>query len=490
MRACGILLPISALPGRYGIGGFSKEAYGFVDWLVKSGQKYWQILPLGPTGYGDSPYQSFSTFAGNPYFICIDDLCEKGLISEDERRDAEHLENMDRIDYGEIYETRFPLLRKAFSRLGRTEAFFAFYEEQAYSLKEYALYRTLKGINGGAAWYDWDDAQKYRNEEELERISEQYEEDILFYVFLEYTFLRQWKALKAYANERGIGIIGDLPIYVSMDSADAWSRPELFSNDERSKPTCVAGCPPDYFSPNGQLWGNPVYDWDYHKAQGYDWWIRRIEHCFELYDMLRLDHFRGFASYYAVLFGEETARNGKWLKGPSMELFDAIRQRLGELPMIAEDLGMLTPDVFELLEASGLPGMKVLGFAFDDKGESGYLPHKYDKNCVVYTGTHDNDTLKGWLSTVSEDKKAFICDYLNRHNCTDEELVRELIRLAFSSTADLCVIPIQDHLLLGSEARINTPSTIGGNWSWRMNGNCCTDELAGEIAFLSGLYGR
>ncbi len=488
MRACGVLLPVSALPGRYGIGDFSKEAYNFVDWVAKSGQRYWQILPLGPTGYGDSPYQPFSTFAGNPYFISLDELCAKGLLSQEERRSAERPKNA--VDYADLYETRFPLLKKAYLRFEKDDAFFAFYKEQSYWLKDYALYRTLKEINGGAAWHDWDAAQKYRKTDELERLSQRYEDDILFYVFLEYEFMRQWRALKSYANERGIRIIGDLPIYVSMDSADAWSRPELFMNDEELLPTKVAGCPPDYFSRDGQLWGNPVYDWEYHKADGYDWWIRRLKHCFELYDVLRLDHFRGFASYYAVPFGDETARNGEWLKGPGMDFFNAIRQCIGDAPMIAEDLGMLTPDVFELLRKSGLPGMKVLEFAFDDGRKSMYLPHRYDENCVVYTGTHDNDTLMGWLGDLPANKKDFVCEYLDIEDGTDEALAEELIRLAIASRAELCIIPLQDYLLLGSEARINTPSTVGGNWSWRMEEGLCTDELAGKIARLLSRHGR
>jgi 4-alpha-glucanotransferase len=490
MRASGILLPVSSLPGPYGIGGFSKEAYGFVDWLVKCGQKYWQILPLGPTGYGDSPYQAFSTFAGNPYFISLDELAAEGLLTGEEREAQKRPGNENYIDYGDLFENRMAVLKKAYGRFVKNEDFYGFCEDNALWLDDYALYRTLKDKTGGLAWYDWEHKYKFRNSRTLKRLHREYEYEIDFYRFLEYEFNRQWKALKSYANERGIRIIGDLPIYVSMDSADAWSTPRLFQNDRDLRPVKVAGCPPDYFSPSGQLWGNPVYDWRYHKKTGYKWWIRRLKRCFELYDVIRLDHFRGFAAYYTIPFGAHDAINGEWVKGPGMDLFNAVKEQMGDVPVIAEDLGLLTEEVFELIDDSGYPGMKVLEFAFGSGPDNLYLPHNHIQNSVVYTGTHDNETLKGWLGSMDEGCRQHVFDYINRHGCSDEEVVNELIRIAEASTADTCIIPMQDHLCLGNEARLNTPATLGGNWKWRMPQGSCTDELAGKIAFITHMYGR
>ena len=490
MRASGILLPISSLPGAYGIGGFSKEAYEFVDWLVKCGQKYWQILPLGPTGYGDSPYQAFSTFAGNPYFISLETLYEQGLITEEELEAQKRPENNAYIDYGELFQNRRTALKAAYGRFEKSEEFKRFCEDNAIWLNDYALYRTLKDKTGGLAWYDWDHKYKFRNSSTMKRLFREYADDIGFYCFLEYEFDRQWKALKSYANERGIRIIGDLPIYVSMDSADAWSSPKLFKYDKGLVPKCVAGCPPDYFSPTGQLWGNPVYNWRYHKKTGYAWWIERLKRSFELYDVLRLDHFRGFASYYEIPFGAETAINGEWVKGPGMNLFNTVKEHLGNVPVIAEDLGMLTEDVFELIADSGYPGMKVLEFAFGSGPDNLYLPHNHIKNSVVYTGTHDNETLMGWLGSADENCRRHVRDYLGRSGCDDGTAAEALIRTALASTADTCIIPMQDHLRLGNEARLNTPATLGDNWKWRMAAGSCTDELAENIRSITQLYGR
>lgn len=490
MRASGILLPISSLPGQYGIGGFSKEAYDFADWLAKSGQKYWQILPLGPTGYGDSPYQAFSTFAGNPYFISLDTLFEDGLITAEELEAQKRPLNSEKADYGDLFENRIPVLRAAYGRFEENVEYRRFCEENSYWLDDYALYRTLKDKTGGKAWYDWERKYKFRDSEALDAAAEEYKNETGFYRFVEYEFDRQWKALKDYVNEKGIRVIGDLPIYVSMDSSDAWSRPELFKNDGELQPVCVAGCPPDYFSPDGQLWGNPVYDWEYQKKTGYEWWIKRFKHCFEIYDVVRLDHFRGFASYYEIPFGEKTARSGEWIPGPRMDFFNAVKKELGDMPVIAEDLGMLTEDVFELIYESGYPGMKVLEFAFGSGADNLYLPHNYDKNCVVYTGTHDNETLIGWLKSTDEGCKRHVCEYLGRAGSSYEELAADLIRTAQASTADMCIIPMQDYLGLGNEARLNTPATLGGNWSWRMAEGSCTDKLAERIASMARLYRR
>ena len=490
MRASGILLPVSSLPGCYGIGGFSKEAYDFVDWLAKSGQKYWQILPLGPTGYGDSPYQAFSTFAGNPYFISLDALYEKGLITQEDRTSQLRPGNDAYIDYGDLFHNRPAVLRSAYGRFEKDDEFERFCADNYEWLEDYALYRTLKDTTGGRAWYDWEHDYKFRDSSTLKWLKREYENETGFYCFLEYEFDRQWKALKAYANERDIKIIGDLPIYVSMDSSDAWSMPELFKYDSDLVPECVAGCPPDYFSPTGQLWGNPVYNWEYHKKTGYAWWIRRLKRSFELYDVIRLDHFRGFSEYYEIPYGSENAVKGEWVKGPGMELFNAVKKSFGEAPIIAEDLGILTENVFELIRQSGYPGMKVLEFAFGSGAENIYLPHNYDKNSVVYTGTHDNETLMGWLKSADEGCRAHVREYIGRGSCTDEETALELIRMAEASTAALCIIPMQDHLLLGNEARINTPATLGNNWKWRMAAGSCTDPLAQRILSVTKLYGR
>ncbi len=490
MRESGILLPIFSLPGEYGIGSFSKEAYDFVDWLVRCRQKYWQILPLGPTGFGASPYQSYSTFAGNPFFISLEDLFKEGLITREELEAQKMPENEEFIDYDRLEAKRIGILRKAFERFEPDEAFFKYCEENKEWLEDYARFRVLKDIYPGKAWYEWDKEYKFRHKRALAKLDQQYEEQISYYKFIEYKFMTQWKALKEYANEKGILIIGDIPIYVAMDSADTWGSPKLFKLDKDLKPKFIAGCPPDYFSADGQLWGNPVYDWKYHEKSGYEWWIKRLKHCFEIYDVLRLDHFRGFASYYQVPSTETTAQNGEWIKGPRMDFFNNIKESLGDVSIIAENLGMLTEDVFELLDESGYPGMNVLQFAFDGTHDSLYLPHKYCNNSVVYTGTHDNDTLVGWLSKAGSDEKKFVCDYVGMYDSRDEDLAFGVIRLAMGSVANLAIIPMQDYLELDSNARINTPSTVGTNWRWRMRPGSTSDYLVGKISWLTDLFGR
>lgn len=598
MRKCGILLPISSLPGKYGIGCFSEEAYKFVDFLKEAGQHYWQILPLGPTSYGDSPYQSFSTFAGNPYYIDLSEFIWRGWLTEAECAVCENENNY--VEYGELYETRYALLKEAFRYFkaglagemlerktepaskenssdsgglktvptetvevgiaaslagsvsvaekglnvkntagviekvsaGNTaeaeshetpavkavesgnkkavspkqaakdkplltekekKEWHKFLEDSRDWLPDYALFRAVKDIFEGKSWIEWPEDIRYRWDYALHYYRETCKEAIEFYEFLQFMFQKQWKALKAYANAQGVEIIGDIPIYVAYDSADVWSHPELFQLAAGSVPAAVAGCPPDGFSPTGQLWGNPLYRWDFHKQTGYAWWVARMKHCFSLFDVVRIDHFRGFESYYAIPFGDETAEFGHWEKGPGLDLFKAIERRHGKKRIIAEDLGYLTPEVRKMVKDSGYPGMKVLEFAFDARDSGGandYLPHNYAQNAVVYTGTHDNETLMGWLGEITKEELTAVRRYLHRENAAKDVLCDELIRLAVSSVADTCIIPIQDWLHLGDESRINTPATLGNNWKWRLVGDELTDELAAKIRRMNLIYGR
>ena len=497
-RASGILLPVFSLPSEHGIGCFSKEAYQFVDMLKKAGQSYWQILPLGPTCYGDSPYQSFSTYAGNPYFIDLAALAGEGLLTDAESREYDSEEQDESIDYEKIYKTRFKVLKKAHERFRdrmagghhERDAYEKFVSENAFWLDDYSLYMAVKDKNNGVSWNEWDAPLKNREEEALSEAREELAEEISFYTFQQSEFDRQWKKLHSYANEQGVKIIGDIPIYVAFDSADTWAAPQMFQFDENNEPEGVAGCPPDAFSATGQLWGNPLYDWEYHKKTGYEWWIRRIEHCLKLYDVVRIDHFRGFDEYYSIPYGETTAINGQWLPGPGMDLFRAIEEKLGRPEIIAEDLGFLTPSVLKLLKDSGFPGMKVLQFAFDARESSNYLPHTYPENCVVYTGTHDNDTTRGWYHAVGKYARDFAKEYMCKPRLDEDSLAEDFICLAMGSVADLCVIPMQDYLGLGSEARINIPSTLGGNWVWRMKKGQFDEETAAEIYRVTKLYGR
>ncbi len=490
MRKCGVLMPISSLPSRFGIGGFSKEAYDFVDFLAAGGQSLWQILPLGPTGYGDSPYQSFSTFAGNPYYISLDKLIEDGLLTEQECEDCDYGNHPEYVNYEKIYYTRFKLLRMAFDRadITQNEAYQSFVEENKEWLKDYAMYMAIKDSKKGISWIEWEEDIKLRRPEAMAHYENALRDDINFYCYQQYLFTTQWMALKAYANKKGIDIVGDIPIYVAFDSADTWANPELFQLDEENIPTAVAGCPPDAFSATGQLWGNPLYGWDYHEQTGFAWWIRRLSYCFKIYDMVRIDHFRGFDEYWAIPYGDETAENGKWEKGPGYALFDAMKKALGNRPVIAEDLGFLTPSVLKLVKKTGYPGMKILQFAFDPREESDYLPHNYPTNSVVYTGTHDNDTVNGWISALSRKDLAFAKKYIGVKRTSD--ICSQLIRVALASVSDTAIIPLQDYLELGSEARINTPSTLGGNWEWRVKAEACTPELSARMLELAQIYGR
>ena len=492
MRRNGMLLPIASLPSPYGIGGFSKEAYEFIDLLEETGQKLWQILPLGPTSYGDSPYQSFSTFAGNPYFIDLDTLAEKGWLTKEACEASDYGDNESYIDYGRIYNSRFVLLKQAFlnSDILSDEKFTEFCKANQHWLPDYALYMALKNQNDGKSWIEWEEEIRLRKPEAVEYYKKELEEECNFYEFLQYEFHEQWTKVKEYAHKKGIQIVGDVPIYVAFDSADTWANPELFQLDEKNLPLGVAGCPPDAFSATGQLWGNPLYNWAYHKKTGYDWWLKRIAYCFDLYDIVRIDHFRGFDEYYSIPYGDETAVNGHWEKGPGMDLFNTVKEKLGELDIIAEDLGFLTESVFQLLKDSGYPGMKVLQFAFDPSEDSDYLTYKYQRNCVVYTGTHDNDTTAGWFEKLSDGDKEVALRYMNSFYTPKEEQHWDLIALAMRSTADTCIIPVQDFLGLGSEARINMPSTLGNNWKWRMTKGAFSEELKEKIRRMTKLYGR
>lgn len=492
MRESGILLPISSLPSRYGIGCFSKEAYEFIDFLEEAGQKKWQVLPLGPTSYGDSPYQSFSTFAGNPYFIDLEALIRLGLLKEEECEAVDFGSQEQWVDYGKLYEGRGPLLRIAFQRFqGRDEKeYILFVKENKEWLEDYCLFMALKDHFHGQSWQLWETPYRDRELEALEKAREEFREELEFYRFQQYMFWKQWSSLHCYAKEKGIEIVGDMPIYVALDSADAWASPQLFQFDEKHCPKAVAGCPPDAFAATGQLWGNPLYDWEYHKKTGFAWWIRRIAHCFLLYDVLRIDHFRGFDAYYSIPAGDETAENGHWEKGPGLALFIRVKEQLGELKIIAEDLGYLTDSVIELVRDTGFPGMKVLQFAFDSREDSDYLPHNYERNCVVYTGTHDNDTVKGWYQVLDPEDKELSLRYMNNVRTPLEEIHWDFIRLAMGSVADTCIIPLQDYMGLGSEARINQPSTLGKNWKWRLKKGQLTRELAQKIYELTKIFAR
>lgn len=494
-RSSGILLPVFSLPSPHGIGCFSKEAYQWVDFLVKAGQKYWQILPLGPTSYGDSPYQSFSTYAGNPYFIDLEELIKAKYLTRAQVNACDMGDNPRDIDYGKLYENRMALLKKAYAKSKETEdaKFIQFRQENAWWLEDYGLFMAVKDIFGGSSWDQWAEDIRYRWDNAMYYYKTNYADEIGFYEWLQYLFSEQWNKLKAYANEKGIQIIGDIPIYVAYDSADVWANPQLFQLNEERKPYSIAGCPPDGFSADGQLWGNPLYRWDYHKQTNYDWWVSRMSYCFKLYDVIRIDHFRGFDEYFSIPAEDTTARNGHWEKGPGIDLFNVIKHRLGEKAIIAEDLGYMTDTVRQLVKESGYPNMKVLEFAFDSRDSSGageYLPHNYNPNCVCYTGTHDNETIYGWLSSIKKAERKMICTYLDRPDATDEELAKGLIRMAVSSVAGMCVIPIQDYLLLDNSARINFPSTMGTNWRWRMVKEDLYKELPKEIKNLCKLYGR
>ena len=489
-RASGILLPISALPSPYGIGTLGKAAYAFADFLHAAGQRYWQLLPLGPTSYGDSPYQSFSTFAGNPYFIDLDLLAEEGFLDKEDLAAADWGNDPRYVDYGKIYEVRFDVLRRAFLR-GRErdrEAVERFQAENPW-LKNYALYMAVKAHFGMKSWLEWpDEAIRVRAPEAVARYEKELAEDVAFYTYLQYLFFKQWGELREYIHSLGIRIIGDLPIYVAMDSADVWAEPEFFQLGEGNIPTEVSGVPPDYFSADGQLWGNPLYDYDRMRQDGFGWWIRRVEGASRLFDVIRIDHFRGLESYWAVPYGAETAREGRWRKGPGMDLVGVLTQWFHGLDIIAEDLGFLTPEVHQLLRDSGLPGMKVLEFAFDAREPSNYLPHTYERNCVCYVGTHDNETVMQWREQADRADVTFARKYLGLNEA--EGFHWGMIRGGMSSVADTFVVQMQDYLGLGAEGRMNTPGTLGNNWRWRLLPGEASPALARKIRRYAHMYGR
>ena len=492
-RGAGILMPVSSLPSPYGIGTFGSAAYDFVDFLKKARQKYWQVLPVGPTSYGDSPYQSFSAFAGNPYFIDLDTLVKEGLLTQDEINACYWGDNPTQVAYDAVFWYRFPLLKKAHARSEYREeqGYEKFCMDSWFWLNDYAFYMALKFHFDNKEWLAWPEDIRFRKKEAVESYREELKDEIDFWKFLQYKFYQQWGKLRAYANEQGISIIGDIPIYVALDSADVWTHPELFLLDEENlTPLKVAGVPPDAFSETGQLWGNPLYDWDAHDCEGYQWWISRVKNQLQILDILRIDHFRGFEAYWAVPYGEPTAVNGQWQKGPEGKLFSAIQNALGEnLPIIAEDLGVITPEVEALRDSFAFPGMKVLQFAFEDTGESSFLPHQFTTpNCVCYTGTHDNDTTRGWYETLRDDCKHKLRRYL--HAVDTDTISLQLIRLCLSSTAAYAIFPLQDVLDIGKEGRMNMPGRAAGNWSWRFRSGLLTEDLARELRDMSQLYGR
>ena len=494
-RTAGILMPISSLPGKYGIGCFNLKAYEFVDFLRDAGQKYWQILPIHPTSYGDSPYQSFSTFAGNPYFIDLEALIAEGVLSQAECDSVFFGDEEDDINYAALYDGRKILLTMAYerSRISEDPEYQKFVADNRWWLDDYALFMALKDFFNGQCWYEWPEDIRLRYDYAMDYYRQELYFDIEYQMYLQFKFFQQYGWLKNYANSQGVKIIGDIPIYVSMDSADTWSHPELFQLDERNMPTAVAGCPPDGFSATGQLWGNPLYRWDYHRETGYDWWLTRLWYVYQLYDVTRIDHFRGFDEYYSIPFGHKTAEFGHWEKGPGIELFRRAEEVLGWHEVIAEDLGFVTDSVRQLVRDSGFPGMKVLQFAFDSRDTGSardYLPHNYTENAVVYTGTHDNDTTIGWFEAVTDEDWNLAREYLCDFYTPDEEMDQPFVALALQSIARMCIIPMQDYLGLGTEARMNTPSTIGCNWRWRMTDDQFTQELCRDILARTRRFGR
>ena len=491
MRRAGILMPITALPSPYGVGSLGQAARDFIDFLKKSGQSCWQLLPVGQTGYGDSPYQSFSSYAGNPYFIDLELLTADGLLAPEDYQGLDWGSDPERVDYGLLYRNRYPVLRKACKALlaRKDPDFLTFREENRDWVEDYALYMSLKEKNDNRSWFEWPEGQRLRKPQALAQARKKLKEDVDFWTAVQFLFFRQWEAMKTYANEKGISIIGDLPIYVAGDSADVWANPDQFQLDENGLPTEVAGCPPDAFTADGQLWGNPLFDWEKMKREGYRWWLRRITFQFRIYDTLRIDHFRGFEAYYAIPYGDSTARNGRWRKGPGLDFFNTVNETLGKRDIIAEDLGFLTEGVHAMRRATGYPGMKILEFAFDDRKKgSDYLPHCYPANCVVYAGTHGNDTIQGWMVNTDPKTVAYARDYLR---LTPEEGWNwGMMRGAWASPADLAIMQLQDVLGLGSEARMNTPSTLGGNWQWRALPGVCTPRLARKLKADMQTYQR
>jgi 4-alpha-glucanotransferase len=495
MRSSGILLHITSLPSPGGVGTMGRAAYDFVDFLAAAGQRYWQILPLGPTGYGDSPYQTFSAFAGNPYLIDPGTLLERGLVTAEELRAADCGGEPEYVDYGALFAARPGLLRRACERLSEQERrrVREFAEKNADWIGDYALFMAARDSFGGRPWYEWPEDIRLchvrpEGRETMERYSAGLSGDIDYYVGVQYLFFEQWEALRAYARAKGVGFIGDMPIYVPLDSADVWAAPENFRLDGRLRPVEVAGVPPDGFTADGQLWGHPLYDWDAMEKDGYGWWMRRLGAAERMFDVTRIDHFRAFSSYWAVPGGDTTARRGVWRPGPGKGFIDALRRARPDMRFIAEDLGYLTPDVRELVEYSGFPGMKVLEFGFDPREPGDYLPHTFTRNTVCYAGTHDNETVRQWLAGLDEECRGYAWAYMGLND--GEGPVRGVLRTGMASVSELFVAQMQDWLEKGGEARMNTPGKPSGNWRWRMLPGEASPELARRIRYSTELYGR
>lgn len=490
-RAAGILLPIFSLPSKHGIGTFGREAYRFVDFLYNSKQTFWQVLPLGPTSFGDSPYQSFSAFAGNTYFIDLDLLVYEGLLKQDEIDSVVWNDKKGVVDYSVLYNKRKDVLFKAFERWeqnGDFKEYDVFCEQNSEWLDSYAVFMTLKERFGEMSWQEWPDKYRIFTPELLEEIADECQSEIRFINFCQFQFSKQWNELKTYANSKGIQIIGDIPIYVAMDSADVWANSELFQLDKDRRPTFVAGVPPDLFSKTGQLWGNPLYRWDIMKQNDFSWWRKRMKHCAEQYDVIRIDHFIGIVNYYSIPADADTAEKGKWIDGPGLDLIEAINESIGDKKIIAENLGAITEKVTNMLVSSGYPGMKVIEFGLDADPYNDNLPSFYEKNCIAYTGTHDNETLLGFIKSVKPKTIKFLQEYFN---CTTEiELMEAIIRSLFMSAANVVIVPLQDYLCLDNESRINFPGTIGGNWIWRFSSGDLSKELQERIKKLTLIYAR
>lgn len=489
-RGAGLLLPISSLPSPYGIGTLGDAAYKFVDFLVKAGQKYWQVLPVGPTSYGDSPYQSFSAFAGNPYFIDLDYLVKEGLITKAQIKKFPWGDNEEYIEYATIYDSRFKVLRIAFENSDHadTKEYQDFVAENQYWLNDYSLYMAVKFHFDSRGWQEWDNDIKYREPDAMNRYQNELAEDIEFWKFCQFKFFEQWNELRAYANESGIEMIGDIPIYVAMDSADVWAHKELFELDEKGDPINVAGCPPDAFSADGQLWGNPLYRWDVMENTGFAWWKERMSSNSKLYDCIRIDHFIGVVNYYSIPAHQNTAIGGVWKPGPGKKLTDAIDSAIGEAKIIAEDLGVVSQPVRDLLAETGYPGMNIIEFAFDGKPDSTHLPHNYKPNSLVYGGTHDNETVAGFFKAKKASELKYAFKYLGVSNKND--VPKAVIRAAYASVSAVAIFQVQDILGLGNEARMNTPSTVGNNWKWRMLKGSLTSADAKELKALAEFYNR
>jgi 4-alpha-glucanotransferase len=491
-RSSGILLHPTSLPSRGGIGDLGASAYTFVDFLAAAGQRLWQVMPLGPTGYGDSPYQGFSAFAGNPLLISLEGLHAEGLLTSADLAEAPTFPNA-AVDYGAVIPFKLSMLRRSFERFsatatpGQRQAFANFRAHTHSWLNDYTLFAALKQANSGGAWSTWEEAIRRREPDAVAHWTRELYEQLQFQAYMQFQFFSQWERLKRYANQRGVRIIGDIPIFVAYDSADVWTNRAVFALDEDGRPTAVAGVPPDYFSATGQLWGNPLYRWDVLAQQGYRWWIERFRAALSLVDIVRIDHFRGFAAYWEVPASEKTAVNGRWVSGPGLALFEAVGAALGQLPIIAEDLGLITPDVEALRDELGFPGMKVLQFAFGDGATDPYLPHNYRRHCVVYTGTHDNDTTAGWWASATPHERSHVQLYLGRDG---SDISWDFIRLALASAAEIAIVPLQDVLELGSAARMNMPGQAGGNWSWRYTPEMLGPQVTERLRTLTALYGR